>query len=301
MIPPVIGNETASPGERELFERFTFEPGTDGWAILHSLDVPRHRRQLMGEIDFVVAVPDEGVLCLEVKAHRSVRRDPEGIWHLGQDPPTRRSPFRQASDATHSLRAYITDRAPDLGRILFWSAVAFTNIPFTLTLPAEWHDWQVIDSAALRARPLADLVTTILEHARALTASTPSAKWFDARTPSPAEIDSLVKILRPSFEFFESPKSRRRQREEELLRYTAEQFIALDAMDPAVNPRVVFEGAAGTGKTMLALEETRRSVLRGDRVLLCCFNRLLGNWLRRQTEPSATRWSLRRSTATCFI
>ncbi len=285
LIPPVVGQETASLGERELFEKFQSEAGSDGWAVLHSLDVPRHRRQLMGEIDFVIAVPGLGVLCLEVKSHRSVRRDPDGMWHLGQDAPTRMGPFRQASEAMHSLREYVTARAPELRGTLFWSAVCFTSLPFTLTSPAEWHDWQVIDAGALRARPLPQLITAVLEHARDLAANTRSAGWFhpDSGAPTPANIDSLVRILRPSFEFFESPKSRRRQRDDELLRYTSEQYIALDAMN--ANPRVVFEGAAGTGKTLLALEETRRAVLRGDRVLLCCFNRLLGSWLKREAEP----------------
>lgn len=285
MIPPVIGDETASPGEKEIFERFQSEPGTDQWAVLHSLDVPRHRRQLMGEIDFVIAVPGKGVLCLEVKAHRTVRRTPDGLWHLGHSLPTRTSPFRQASEATHSLRDHVTGRTAGLRKVLFWSAVCFTRVPFTLASPAEWHDWQVIDSGALRARPIASLVTAVLDHARALAASAPSATWFDAGadSPTPAQIDSLVKMLRPSFEFFESPKSRRRQRDDELLRYTSEQFVALDAM--TANPRVVFEGAAGTGKTLLALEETRRSVLRGERALFCCFNRLLGKWLKKEAEP----------------
>lgn len=285
LIPPIIGEEAASPGERELFERFQRGSGSDGWAVLHSLDVPRHRRQLMGEIDFVIAIPALGVLCLEVKSHRSVRRDATGMWHLGQDAPTRVGPFRQASEAMHSLREFVTSRAPELRPTLFWSAVCFTNVPFTLTSPAEWHDWQVIDAGALRARPLPHLITAVLEHARDLAANTPSAAWFnaDSAAPTPANIDSLVRILRPSFEFFQSPKSRRRQRDDELLRYTSEQYIALDAMN--ANPRVVFEGAAGTGKTLLALEETRRAVQRGERVFLCCFNRLLGNWLKREAEP----------------
>lgn len=119
LIPTVIGEETASPGERELFEKFQSEAGSEGWAVLHSLDVPRHRRQLMGEIDFVIAVPGLGVLCLEVKSHRSVRRDPDGMWHLGQDTRTRQGPFRQASEAMHSLREYVTARAPELGGTLF--------------------------------------------------------------------------------------------------------------------------------------------------------------------------------------
>ena len=297
MIPPVIGPETSSPGERELFERFKTETGTDTWVVLHSLDVPRHRRQLMGEIDFVIAVPGQGVLCLEVKSHRSVRRDPDGLWHLGQDPLTRTGPFRQASEATHSLREYVQDRAPELSGIVFWSAVCFPHLPFALTSPAEWHDWQVIDSAALSARPLATSILAVLTHARSLVASKPTGAWFDptADRPTAAQVASLVKILRPGFEFFESPKSRRRLREDELLRYTAEQYVALDGMNPDVNPRVVFEGAAGTGKTILALEETRRSTLRGERVLLCCFNRLLGNWIKKEAEPLRAR-----ATATTF-
>jgi len=285
MIPPVVGEETSSPGEQDLFKKFRQEPGTEGWVILHSLDLPRHRRQIMGEIDFVIAVPGMGVLCLEVKAHRSVRRDPDGLWHLGQDQPTRVGPFRQASEGMHSLRDFVTSRSPDLAGTLFWSAVCFTHIPFTLSAPAEWHEWQVIDSGALSARPLAQLVTGVLERARQHTSASPTAAWFRAGdgTPTNAQVESLTRILRPSFEFFESAKSRRRQRDDELRRYTEEQYYALEAME--ANERVVFEGAAGTGKTLLALEETRRATQRGERVLLCCFNNLLGNWLKREAEP----------------
>jgi superfamily I DNA/RNA helicase len=52
-----------------------------------------------------------------------------------------------------------------------------------------------------------------------------------------------------------------------------------------VNARVVFEGAAGTGKTFLALEAARRAAKRDRRVLLLCFNRMLGEWLQKQTAP----------------
>lgn len=285
MIPPVVGDETSSPGERELFKRFQHEAGTEGWIVLHSLDLPRHRRQVMGEIDFVIAVPGMGVLCLEVKAHRSVRRDPNGMWHLGQDQPTRVGPFRQASEGMHSLRDFVTSRAPDLAGTLFWSAVCFTHVPFTLTSVAEWHEWQVIDSGALSARPLSQLVTGVLENARRHVSASPTTTWFrtEQGTPTDAEVERLARILRPSFEFFESAKSRRRQRDDELRRYTEEQYNALEAME--ANERVVFEGAAGTGKTLLALEEVRRATQRGEKVLLCCFNNLLGNWLKREAAP----------------
>ena len=41
------------------------------------------------------------------------------------------------------------------------------------------------------------------------------------------------------------------------------------------NPRVVIRGSAGTGKTLLAIEEARRQRALGNRVLLCCFNQML--------------------------
>jgi hypothetical protein len=49
------------------------------------------------------------------------------------------------------------------------------------------------------------------------------------------------------------------------------------------SPRVVFDGPAGTGKTLLAIETARRAVLKHKRTLLVCFNRMLGEWLRTET------------------
>jgi superfamily II DNA or RNA helicase len=50
-----------------------------------------------------------------------------------------------------------------------------------------------------------------------------------------------------------------------------------------LNPRVFFEGPAGTGKTMLAIESARRGKAENRHLLFLCFNRLLGLWLRNQT------------------
>jgi len=186
----------------------------------------------------------------------------------------------------HSIRNEVTRRLPGLGSVLFWSAVCFTNSTFSLSSPTEWHEWQVIDQADLQLRTLAESVTSILIQARRFV-STKSTAWFnlESNEPTNEQVESLVKILRPSVECYESPKARRRQRDTELIRYTEEQYEALDNMNPGRNERVVFIGPAGTGKTLLALEEARRSSLREERVLLCCFNRLLGDWIRNEAAP----------------
>ena len=283
MIPPILPTEGVSPGERDIFLRLKDDPITRDWIVLHSLDVANHRRQIFGEIDFVIIVPEKGVLCLEVKSHTRIRRE-QGLWYYGtRSKPDLRGPFRQASEAMHSIRKRIVDKKRDLAHIVFWSAAAFPFAPFT-TQSEEWHPWQVIDNQTFRAKSMGAIVQTILDEARKLLQTKPTATWFE---PSRAEPDTeqcreIADILRPDFEFFESPQSRVQRLEEELKHYTSEQFIALDAMED--NPRVIFRGPAGTGKTMLAIEAARRGVAANRKILFLCFNSLLGVHLAEQTE-----------------
>jgi hypothetical protein len=278
MIPPIIPASCPSPGEQEIFRRLRDEPGTKDWIVLHSLDIAHHLRQIVGEADFVIIVPALGVLCLEVKACHSLRRE-DGVWYYGHDSQgDPRGPFKQSSEGMHSLRQLIVRSDPTLSRVPFWSAVAFPFIEFA-AISDEWHPWQVIDAPRFRAQPFASLISGILRNARSYLASQPSARWFrqSDRCPDQQQAAAIAKILRPNFEFAEKAPDRRARKHAEILRYTEEQFAALDAM--ADNERVLFSGPAGTGKTVLALEAVRRASNTGKKVLMLCFNRLLGRWL----------------------
>lgn len=283
MIPAAIDPHTPSPGERDAFQRLESDPLASEWTVIHSLDLPHHVRQISGELDFVVLVPGSGILCLEIKAAANISRR-EGLWYYGREPKgDPRGPFRQAADGMHSLRERLTKRYPPAARAVFWSAVIlpYTSLDFE---SEEWHAWQLIDSARYRSASLAASCMSVLASAREFLASKRSARWFDPGSPVPTEADceKIARVLRPDFEVFQSPRERRRQANAELKRYTGEQFGALDAM--TLNPRVVFEGPAGTGKTLLAIESAQRAAATGKRTLLLCFNRLLGTWLRHETE-----------------
>jgi len=282
LIPPTIAPDTPSDGEKLVFEQLAADPARPDWTVLHSLDIAHHRRQMEGEIDFLVIAPGLGVLVLEVKGCRRLRRE-HGLWYLGGNAPgEERGPFKQASGAMHSLRDRLLKQRPQLEGVLFQSAVCFPFLTFA-EASEEWQSWQVVDKTKLEARPIGDCLASALRQARERAAELGKA-WFDPTACEPTEelCRQLVGALRPDFEFFEAPKARAKRAEEEIRHYTEQQFAALDHMRRM--PRVVFDGPAGTGKTLLALEAARRGHGSGRSVLFLCFNRPLAAWLQDQAQ-----------------
>ncbi len=282
MIPKYIHAETKSPGEHELFNKLRDDPGTKSWIVLHSLDIANHIKRLSGELDFVIIVPQKGVLCLEVKAANSIRRK-QGIWYYGSSEKSdRRGPFKQASEAMHSIRQRLVQVDPTLSSVMFWSAVALPYVEFNI-YPDEWHHWQVIDSRDLRSKTISEIVQGVLNSARQFISKT-KLSWFDPRgkTPSATQCQSISQILRPDFEIYKPPRLEVENLDKEVKRFTEEQFNALDAME--ANPRIIFKGPAGTGKTLLAIEAARRGQANNRKALLLCFNRLLGKKLETETS-----------------
>lgn len=286
ILPSNIYDGCPSPGERELFAILKNDRGIDSWTILHSLDLADHIRQVSGEADFVILIPGLGVLCLEVKACHAVIRGDEG-WYYGKDPvPHQKGPFRQASEAMHSIRKRVVSSRPGLSGVLFWSAVIFPYLDFTIR-SSEWLEWQVIDSTKMRSRGLSESIKHVLRCARehiSAKAGSLSKALLETR-PTIAECNEIAEILRPNFELTVSPRSRIKKMKDELIAFTVEQYAALDALE--TNDRILFRGPAGTGKTLLAMEAAKRASQSGKRVLLICFNRLLREWIAGQLEQAS--------------
>jgi hypothetical protein len=273
---PAYCPQSAPPGERDLYMALAASADTGDWTVLHSLGIAEHVRQVEGEADFTVVVPGAGILVIEVKSHRSVRRTSDGLWQLGSQPPTPRSPFQQAGEAMHSLHDYLTSRNVDLRPVPVCYAVWFTGARARTALPQspEWHDWQVLDSEDLRAGAAAAIRRTLragTDHLRDKTGR--FATGGAGLTVGSAE--RIASALRPRFEVATVAADRRRDREELLLAFIDEQYAALDAMED--NRAVLFTGPAGSGKTLLAMEAARREAAQGRTGRLLCFNRLLGH------------------------
>ena len=277
---PAFCPSGAPPGEKDVFRMLEQDPTAAGWMVLHSLDLADHVRAAQGEADFVVLVPNEGVLVIEVKSHTNVHFNEQGWWLGNSRSPDRRGPFRQASEALHSIRKYLEQRnlAESVPMI---SVVIFSALPFKIASP-EWHTWQVIDKQALHARPITDNLLGIIRKAREFYGAKNLPWMRNGFNASADRMKKIVEALRPRFEVLASPTERRRNLDEGLIRCTEQQFRILD--DAGINSRLLVSGLAGTGKTTLAIEVVRREkVAKPESIVgFFCFNKLLGGILARE-------------------
>jgi superfamily I DNA/RNA helicase len=273
MLPPYIG-KTISNAERKIFQTASSSKELEGWFCLHSLGVSKHIYKREGEIDFLL-VGEAGVFIIEVKGGRVHREN--GIWKFtdryGHVTEKRESPFTQAQSAMYSLRADLAQKfGQDINRYLFGYGVALPDITFNTESP-EWSLDTVYDTND--TGKLFDLyVARLIESWR--------SKQRSYKPLSRQNVNEIVQYLRGDFETVVPISVKMEESETELIRLTEEQLSSLDAMED--NPRIMFQGAAGTGKTLLAVERARRNASSGLRTLMLCYNKYLAAYLKEAME-----------------
>lgn len=262
--------------------RLKAERGYEDWTVLHSLDLAGHIQFQRSEADFVLLVPDFGILVIEVKGHGWVRRDPAtGLWSLGHDAPRQRSPFRQASEAMYSIRDQLKEHRPEWAHLQFEILVVFPFAEFIVEDGGiEWHAWQVADRRDLSTHSLAELALNALECARR-----DAVERRGTRSPFPlskAAADEVLRVLCPSVGSEQVNRQAQRELEHrDLLRHEDELDVILDAVWR--NDRLLVRGGPGAGKTALLVKAAARAAAEAPgRVRLMCFNRLLAQHLSQQ-------------------
>lgn len=273
MIPPRYEG-TASAGEKRVFHLLETDPATNDWYVLHSLGLSKRGSGPYGEIDFVVLLPSGVLVCLEIKGGRVSCKN--GIWQtidrFGAISEFKKSPFMQAREGMFALLRAVQVRFginSDASRCLFAYAVVFPDVDCPPQTP-EFEPWEAIDRNCLKT-PIAKLILNVVSGQR---------KKFGGFQPSAnaaSAIRDVRQFLRPDFERIIARSTVVSECEASLIALTEDQYEVLDMISD--NSRCLIEGAAGTGKTVLALEYSRRQAASGQKVLLLCFNRLLGAWL----------------------
>ena len=279
ILPPSVTEDSRRRSEVRVYNKLR-DSLDDDFTVFYSrpwLGIDEHGEERDGECDFLVAHPDYGMLAIEVKGG-VISYDPETERWLSKDrygfSHRIKNPVTQAKSAKHEIlrRLHESPRYP-YRRVHAAHGLVFPDgsappgelgpdIPERIMCDSKkfrhhFRDWiaERLSEAHLpeTCEPLGRDGISALE--RFL------AKPFTLKFrigAALAEADEVFRILEPT------------------------QFRILDTITDI--PRALIRGGAGTGKTLIAMEEAIRSAKRGERTLLTCHSRPLAENLRRNLK-----------------
>ena len=279
MIPDRIPDD-APESEKIIFENLMRAPQTRDWIVFHSeyVDNPNHPTRPR-EIDFLILTDNCSVICLEAKGGAYEIREKK--WYRLPDRElVPLSPPEQARTAMFALeKEFQTSHFRPTSLLSLGCAVAFTDSQFPCSvrkpkqaLIIERSDVQDPDKLGKKLADYADNLPTKQMRRRL---DEDREKWMEALKTLDdlrSELEKTVTIISDPQRIFRSDLETLRP---QLLRLTTDQLNSLKRV--GINDRCVIDGAAGTGKTVLAMELARQRCELGETVALLCSNPYLSH------------------------
>ncbi len=262
-------DDSTSDAELTLYEQFEKLP--DSFTVLHSVKWFARTLGTVGEIDFLIAHPDYGVLVLEVKGG-TVNLE-KGRWYTtartGRTNEIK-DPCQQAERNRRALGEWLTNdpRTKGLAFALF-PAVALPDSRVSGNIRPDCPQDIFIDLMHvnnLEAR-LLDIFAYWKSHADAR----------NTRMDGQRAVDGLVRLLVPTRSLRPRVAELFAQENRKIEELTRQQFKILNIL--RYQRRATILGGAGTGKTLLAIEKAAQLAENGQRVLFVCYNSNLANWI----------------------
>jgi hypothetical protein len=266
----------AVPAEKIIYDKAKTEL-PDAYHVFHDLkwdDPSIQDSRKRGQIDFVVAHPDRGLITLEVKGGRCDYEPDLRTWtSMDGDNKVHEitDPFDQASSAARVIRKLLSAQ-PALRDtyIPHHQAVVFPDCEFEKRdLRADALKWQILDQKSLFNFKKA--VDQLFEQALPQRLAYPDQ--------GQRIVQELARLHGNRALHGRAPTDLKiRRAGEELLRLTNEQLTVLQQLREM--KRVVVRGCAGSGKTTLAVHKAKIEAEKGRDVLLVCFNKPLSAYLK---------------------
>ena len=290
---PAVDIETIDPlSEREVLVALIRDLPADA-IVLHSYETLEREKRgksksvaklVEGECDMVILIPGKGMLVVEVKgggiAYDSANgrwssRDRYGETHWIKDP------FEQARKNMHVLERRLAD---EIGVPV--NQLGITR-GYAVVLPSKRIDGGIpthVDPDILCDGTKIPDIGQFVDRALAL--------WAKDTNPNAKSIsfDKIAKALIPSMRLVPSLSARINAEASALHRLTEEQARFLEFVQAQTRARIW--GVAGSGKTLLAVQQARRFAANGQSTLLLCFNRSLASWLRTATANDTVKFEV---------
>lgn len=260
-------DDSTSDAELTLYELFEKLPDT--FTVLHSVKWFARTLGTVGEIDFLIAHPDYGVLIMEVKGG-AIRVD-KGRWFSGKYEI--KDPCEQAERNRRALHDWLEDDPRTKGTAFaLFPAVALPDSRVEGHIRPDCPQNIFIDITHLHdlENRLLDIFTYWKSHADAR-----NSKMGGKRA-----VEALVQLLVPTRSLQPRITDLFAQENRKIEELTRQQFKILNIL--RYQKRAAIIGGAGTGKTLLAIEKAVQLAESGLRVLFVCYNSNLADWIGRR-------------------
>jgi hypothetical protein len=248
----------------------------DSWYIIPNLHLANHPRHLQGEADIVI-IHDGVIILLEVKGGR-VSRDDRSAWWLNDNPL--KCPATQAKENCFAITDYCRKQ---LGRNIMGSWCCVFPQSKTRSETIEWNSGQFLDAKDMAS----GLHQSVIAFYEDILGNQSPRFGSERGRLTKDESQELIEILKPEVggkistadqvEFAEMEIGRLEEDQREML------GVILD------NPRVVLQGGAGSGKTILGymacVEKLRLNPK--ARVAYVCCSEYLAIDIRKKAKASA--------------
>lgn len=235
----------------------------DNWSVFHSVNWlgTRGKRIGDGEADFVLLHPAFGLIALEVKGGGVSTEHGEWVSEdRNRDIHKIKDPYKQASESARNLHEWLKDRLGCL--IPAVHAVVFPDLSrIPSTLPPNAPPEITITSGDFR-RVEQKLHEILKKH-----------KISQNLGLNAKQTRKVINALAPTTRVRRTLSDEASDADRGLINLTEEQIRAFAGTRR--NRRMIILGAAGTGKTVLAVEKARQLRDDGRRTLLVCYNNLL--------------------------
>jgi uncharacterized CHY-type Zn-finger protein len=262
-----------SKAEKNLYG--AFKNLSDDYYVFHSTNIPvkNGKRILDKEIDFIIFNPSYGILCIEVKGghikyENNILRQKKSKKVCDQNNESdykKIYPYKQLKKVKYSLVNALKTKYPKGVRAYeIYSCVWFPDIKsedIKGQLPLEFNN-----NGMLCKEHMNDVQDTLDKVFKDLTNNNVVSKNEKA-------IKTVIDTIAPKFTAFIPLNELFINHQTTFKAMTESQIEVIKAFEG--NEAVLVEGLAGTGKSIIALEQAKKLTEKEDDTIIFCFNSLL--------------------------
>jgi nucleoside-triphosphatase THEP1 len=288
MYPPTIDSFLVSEAEVIVFNTFN-DQLSDSWTIFHGQKSLSHTSEISPlrevECDFILMHKDHGVMVVEVKGGISIVYDEEYDSWLSTNKKNQenniKNPYKQVRGNLEALLYSIRgdERFYDLNihhkLVNFCYCVVFPEVDYVSGYDLfEKHEQVTLLKTDLEhiEKKLVGVFNLFKQHS-----NTSSSMTCDV-------IDFLIEAKTKNLQFKATLKSIVDRNEKKIYEATQQQYDVLKAAKYL--DRIMIYGCAGSGKTLIATKLAEDFSKEGKRVLLLCYNMILGSLLFTESEDN---------------